>query len=338
MFHTTLVLPIDRKKNQVLLGKIKRGIGKSFINAPGGKLDTGETWRQCACREVFEETGLRILPHQLHKSAYLDFTFDDPSKDHDVNIYIAYDWNWDPKPSDEFDPEWFSLENIPYDQMWSGDHVWLPDVFGLKQPFHHTTDHIGRQAVGHERVGELPTKIILTRHAWAEHNQAGLYDSQWIYSLTQEWHKDAKNLTNVIPTNDIDFFYSSPLKRCIETITPLSEYHQIPIIADERIREIDFGIDDAWPYIPENKTKRLQNLDFAPVGGESFQQVLDRVTSFIEAIKAKHPWETIMICTHGNPGRAFHYILSGYDKQYLQKGFEFPQSSPVEFEIKNIKL
>jgi 8-oxo-dGTP pyrophosphatase MutT (NUDIX family) len=34
--------------------------GQSFWATPGGGLDTGETYEQAACRELFDETGLRV--------------------------------------------------------------------------------------------------------------------------------------------------------------------------------------------------------------------------------------------------------------------------------------
>ena len=45
---------------RLLLKKANRGISVGKWNAPGGKLEPGETPEQCARREVFEETGLRV--------------------------------------------------------------------------------------------------------------------------------------------------------------------------------------------------------------------------------------------------------------------------------------
>src|SRR2546427_12105241 len=47
--------------NRVLLLKKNPGLfGAGIWNAPGGKLQPKETAEQCAAREVYEETGLRI--------------------------------------------------------------------------------------------------------------------------------------------------------------------------------------------------------------------------------------------------------------------------------------
>ncbi len=41
-------------------------------------------------------------------------------------------------------PEWFSIENIPYDDMWADDPYWLPRVLeGDKVDFSFTFDSDG---------------------------------------------------------------------------------------------------------------------------------------------------------------------------------------------------
>ena len=46
---------------------IKRGIepAKGKWALPGGFLETGETWQEGSCREVYEETGLRLEPADI---------------------------------------------------------------------------------------------------------------------------------------------------------------------------------------------------------------------------------------------------------------------------------
>ncbi|GAB4441440.1 MAG: NUDIX domain-containing protein [Turneriella sp.] len=46
---------------------VRRGIepAKGKWALPGGFLETGETWQEGSCREVFEETGLRIDPADI---------------------------------------------------------------------------------------------------------------------------------------------------------------------------------------------------------------------------------------------------------------------------------
>ena len=49
-----------RQGSEVLLIRKKRGLGAGKINAPGGRLDEGESFEQAAIREVHEEVGLKV--------------------------------------------------------------------------------------------------------------------------------------------------------------------------------------------------------------------------------------------------------------------------------------
>ena len=74
MKPTTLVFPID-EQNRILLGRKKRGFGADKYNGFGGKLDDGESFRECAIRELYEESGLQGNLEDLECVAAFDFQF-----------------------------------------------------------------------------------------------------------------------------------------------------------------------------------------------------------------------------------------------------------------------
>ncbi len=43
-------------------------------------------------------------------------------------VYTCNNWQGEPVETDEMRPEWFPLEQIPYEHMWDADKRWLPMI------------------------------------------------------------------------------------------------------------------------------------------------------------------------------------------------------------------
>ena len=76
---------IFNTNNQILLGKRIGSHGASTWAPPGGHLELGETFEECASRETFEETGLRI--DKFTFMAVTNDTFKETGK-HYVSIFM----------------------------------------------------------------------------------------------------------------------------------------------------------------------------------------------------------------------------------------------------------
>jgi mutator protein MutT len=113
------------KDGRVLLIRKKRGLGAGKINAPGGKLEPGETPLQAAIRETQEEIG--VTPLHLEERGFLRFQFVDGYSLSCV-VFLATDLEGEPVSTEEADPMWFDLGAVPYHEMWADDSEWLPTV------------------------------------------------------------------------------------------------------------------------------------------------------------------------------------------------------------------
>ncbi|MEM9535143.1 MAG: 8-oxo-dGTP diphosphatase [Cyanobacteria bacterium P01_E01_bin.45] len=125
----TLVFVI--RQGEILLIRKLRGLGAGKINGPGGRLEPGESLLDCAVREVQEE--LRVTPIGLEYGGEIRFQFVDGYSLH-VHCYRATDIVGQPQATDEAIPLWSALEDIPYDDMWDDDRIWLPQLIA-KQLF-----------------------------------------------------------------------------------------------------------------------------------------------------------------------------------------------------------
>lgn len=119
----TAVLTFIRRDGQLLLILKKRGLGRGKVNAPGGRIEPGETPEQAAVRETQEEVGL--TPLQLHGAGRLDFAFADGYSLR-CHVFTAGACEGTLAETDEAAPFWCAESEIPYDRMWADDRLWIP--------------------------------------------------------------------------------------------------------------------------------------------------------------------------------------------------------------------
>jgi 8-oxo-dGTP diphosphatase len=115
---------------KVLLGHKKTGFGKGYIVGIGGGVDEGEKPIEAAIREVEEE--VFITPLDLNFVGVLDFYFpyvDNPkSWNQRVFVYRTSTWTGTATESEEIKPEWFSVNELPFNKMWDDACYWLKDI------------------------------------------------------------------------------------------------------------------------------------------------------------------------------------------------------------------
>jgi 8-oxo-dGTP diphosphatase len=124
-YQEKAVLCFVRREEQVLLIVKKRGLGAGKVNAPGGKLEPGESFGQAAIRETAEEVGLAVS--ELEKRGSIGFTFTDGYTLY-VEVFVTDRFAGNPEETDEAVPFWCPVADIPYERMWSDDLVWLPQL------------------------------------------------------------------------------------------------------------------------------------------------------------------------------------------------------------------
>lgn len=125
------VLVFLRRGGLVLLIRKKRGLGAGKINAPGGRIEPGETPLEAAVRECREEVGL--TPRNPVARGTLAFVFAD-GYSLNCTVFEASEWSGQMVETDEALPFWHSEHAIPYDEMWADDRLWLPRLFA-GEPF-----------------------------------------------------------------------------------------------------------------------------------------------------------------------------------------------------------
>ena len=125
-----LTLCVIHDNEKILLGMKKKGFGEGKWNGFGGKVEEGESIENAAHRELKEEAGIEASG--LKKRGVINFEFEGDPKILEVHVFSASDFIGEPRESDEMKPQWFGIDEIPYDGMWPDDKHWLPVLLSGK--------------------------------------------------------------------------------------------------------------------------------------------------------------------------------------------------------------
>ena len=118
-----------------------------------------------------------------------------------------------------------------------------------------------------------------------------------------------------------DAVYSSPLNRAYETAQLVSGHTGIPVVVDQRLRELNFGCLEGKIYLhlydaeydPDHGTffSRPERYK-TPENGESLEEICARGKDFLEDILSKHSdGQRILIVAHGAMNKALMKNIRG---------------------------
>jgi broad specificity phosphatase PhoE len=150
------------------------------------------------------------------------------------------------------------------------------------------------------------TQITLVRHGQTDWNLARRYQGQMDIPLNEEGFRQARELSVLLADEVFDVIYSSDLQRARQTAEILQLGRHIPLITDQRLREIAFGqwegayFPDMLRDFPERFaiSQKDPSISLAP-GGESVLEVSRRTSAFADEISLLYPNGKILVVTHG---------------------------------------
>ena len=153
-----------------------------------------------------------------------------------------------------------------------------------------------------------PTRFLLLRHGQTELSVARRYSGRGNPELTETGRGQAEAAARYLAQRGgVDAVISSPLARCVATATAAATAlgHEVDI--DEDLIETDFG---AWEGLtfteaadrdPGLHGQWLRDTSLRPPGGESFDDVAQRVRRAQDRIIAAHPGQTVLVVSHVTP-------------------------------------
>lgn len=165
-------------------------------------------------------------------------------------------------------------------------------------------------------------KLYFIRHGETDWNIVKRLQGATDIPLNENGEALAKLTAEGLKEIPFDVIFTSPLKRAYRTAEILKGDREIPLIKEERIREICFG--DYEGLVSKSEGYSIPDPDFkffftktncykTPPNGESIESLLKRTGEFLEELKHREDLKekTILISSHGAAVRA---LLSNIEK------------------------
>ncbi|MCD7820826.1 MAG: bifunctional histidine phosphatase family protein/GNAT family N-acetyltransferase [Clostridiales bacterium] len=170
------------------------------------------------------------------------------------------------------------------------------------------------------------TRLYLIRHAQAEGNlyrrMHGWYDSL----ITDTGYRQIAALTGRFDGVPIDAVYSSPLCRCKTTARAIYVPHHLPLQIEPGLIEIGIGVWEDVPFgdVQVHDPERMRLFgEVSPAyeieGGETYQQVQERMVEAIFKIADANPGKTVACFSHGMVIRTALSWFHGYGLEGIGK-------------------
>lgn len=122
------------RDGKVLLGIKKTGFGTGKLVCPGGKVEVDETEAQAAIRETAEEVGIKVNScKKVAQVIFRNLYYKGEPETDIMHVFISEDFEGEPTATSELEPEWYSINKIPYNKMWGDAEHWMPDALRGKK-------------------------------------------------------------------------------------------------------------------------------------------------------------------------------------------------------------
>ncbi|AJH81647.1 histidine phosphatase family protein [Bacillus thuringiensis] len=181
----------------------------------------------------------------------------------------------------------------------------------------------------------MNTYIYMVRHGESPKLDGG----ERTRGLNEKGSLDVHKVTDILKTEGIDTFISSPYKRAVLTIEKTANLYEREILIYENLKECMFSSGDqvisdkeVYPLVQ----KMFSNPGYALAKGESYADCQRRVVKVLKEILMDFQGQKIVIGTHG---LVMTLMMNYFDKQY---GFEFlmntskPDIYKMEFKEKQL--
>jgi broad specificity phosphatase PhoE len=152
------------------------------------------------------------------------------------------------------------------------------------------------------------TEIILIRHGETAWNKEEIFRGRADVELNETGLRQAELLGKYLSAEKIDFIYSSPLQRAVQTAQAIADFQRNKVKKIESLLDLDFGewqgltLKEAREGDPELYQDWLDTPEQVRMpGGESLESVRNRAMPFVE--------DAVVRCGEGRMALVSHRVV-----------------------------
>lgn len=148
-------------------------------------------------------------------------------------------------------------------------------------------------------------KLYITRHGETEWNVQKRMQGWQDSSLTEKGKENATRLGKSLQNIKFDAVYASTSPRAVDTAKLITGEQNVTIVTNDQLREIHMG---EWEGKTHEEIKQMypeqhhhfwgDTERYEPIGGETFDELMQRVISMFNMIVSKHESGNVLIVTH----------------------------------------
>ncbi len=139
-------------------------------------------------------------------------------------------------------------------------------------------------------------KIYFAAHSTTKDNEAEIASGWKDVELSELGVQQSKEMGERFKNIKIDLICCSDLKRAADTVK-IAFGDKYPIIADKRLRELNYGDFNGKPSEVVGLMK-IEKIKEPFPNGESYEQAMVRIHEFYKELKENHPEKTVLIVGH----------------------------------------
>jgi broad specificity phosphatase PhoE/ribonuclease HI len=171
-----------------------------------------------------------------------------------------------------------------------------------------------------------PTRLLLLRHGQTELSRQRRYSGRGNPELTDVGRDQASDAARYLAgKGGIAAVVTSPLSRAYDTAKAAADALGLSVQVDDDLIETDFGewegltFREAAERHPEVHSRWLRDTSLPPPGGESFDEVSQRVQRVKDRLIAEHGESTVLVVSHVTPIKTLLRLALGAGSSVLYR-------------------